>query len=156
MTDVAVKTTDAMTVAFASMRGPYDQIPQVMGRLYGWAASQGLVPAGMPHGVYFTDPAALPVEQAEWEVWAPVAGEPAEQPANEQGLGVKRVPATTVASAMHKGPYDTISDTYDEVMRWIAENDYQVAGPPREAYLSDPATAPPEEYLTDVMVPVAT
>jgi effector-binding domain-containing protein len=32
---------------------------------------------------------------------------------------------------------------------------YRPAGPPRELYLNDPQEVPPEEYLTEVQVPVA-
>ena len=51
MLEVNVKTTDPQTVAFISMRGPYDLIPQAMGTLYGWVPSHGYTPLGMPSGV---------------------------------------------------------------------------------------------------------
>lgn len=156
MLEAEVKRTEPMTVAYIVMSGSYDQIPQAMGRLYGWLGGKGLRPEGMPHGVYLTDPAEGPIEQARWEVWAPVTDEAAEMPADAAGLGVKRVPAMLVAAAMHKGPYESIGATYEGLMRWVTEHGYHVSGPPEEVYFSDPSLVPPEEYLTEVLVPVAT
>lgn len=39
---------------------------------------------------------------------------------------------------------------------WLAEQGYEMAGPPEEAYLTDPAEVPPEEYLTEIAFPVKT
>lgn len=154
MIEVTVKQTEPMSVAYASMQGAYAQIPAALGRVYGFAAQSGLIPTGMPHAVYYTAPDAGPESEALWEVWAPVAGEPAETAPDASGLGIKRVPAKLVASAMHKGPYETIEPTYRELAQWVADEGYAMAGPPEELYYSDPAVTPPEEYLTEILFPV--
>lgn len=69
-------------------------------------------------------------------------------------MGVKEVPTQVVASVMYKGPYDGMGPTREQLFRWIGEQAYRVVGPPRELYYSDPAEAPPEEYLTEVQIPV--
>lgn len=154
MIEVTIKDTEPMSVAFVAIRGAYDQIPAAMGRVYGFAAEHGLVAQGMPHGVYLTPPDAGPESGAQWEVWAPVAGEPVESGPDAAGRGFKTVPAKLVASVMHRGPYETVEETYRELGRWIGENGYEVVGPPEELYYSDPATTPPEEYLTEIQFPV--
>lgn len=111
-------------------------------------------PVGMPMGVYVTDPQSAPESEALREVWAPVAGDPAGEGPDEKGLGIKKLPAMTVASVIHRGPYDTIAPTYEALGAWVAEQGYVIAGPPREAYLNDPSTAAPEDYLTEIQLPV--
>lgn len=143
-----------MSVAFASMRGTYAQIPAAMGRLYGFAGQSGLTPTGAPRVVYFTAPDAGPEADALWELWAPVAGEPPETVPGETGLGVKRVPGKLVASTMHKGPYEDIEPTYRALAEWVDDQGYELVGPPEEIYYSDPLNTPPEEYLTEVQFPV--
>jgi len=155
MIEVQIKTTEPTTVAFIAMRGAYDQIPMAMGRLYAWVTERGLEPAGMPSGVYLTDPETVPQPEALWKLRAPVAGDPQETPPDEFGCGIERVPAHEVASTLHKGPYDTLSDTYRELAEWARDNGYRVVGPPEEFYQSDPDTTPPEEYLTEVRFSVA-
>lgn len=155
MIDVEIKTTEPETVAYLPMRGAYSQIPEAMGRLYGWVAQHGLQPGGMPTAVYYTSPDAGPESEAMWELQAPVVGDVAEQPPDEDGCGVKRLEPQLVASTMYRGPYEAIAPTYDELGRWIVANGYAPSGAPSESYLSDPQDTPPEEYLTEVRFPVA-
>jgi len=155
MSNPELKTADAQTVAYLRMTGPYTQTPEGYGLLYGWISQHGLVPSGMPHAVYLTMPADTPEEEAVWELWAPVGGNPPETEPDDSGVGVKHVAATLVLSAMHHGPYETVAPTYDEMWVWIGANGYIVAGPPMEIYYSDPNKVPPEEYLTEVQMPIA-
>jgi effector-binding domain-containing protein len=150
MIDVEVKTTDPAVVAFIEMSGPYDQIPAGMGQLYGWVGRKGFEPIGMPSGVYLTEPGATAETDAAWELRAPVAGEPETCAPDESGCGVKRVEPSLVASTMHRGPYESIASTYEELVAWTGENGYAIVGPPEEFYYSDPATTSPEEYLTEI------
>lgn len=154
MIEPQIKQTEPMTVAFLSMRGAYDQIPQAMGQLYGFVTASGWTPTGMPHAVYFTPPDAGPESEAEWELWAPVTDAPESGP-DENGLGAKRVPPTLVASAMHKGSYEGVETTYRELGEWVAAEGYRMVGAPMEIYYSDPAEVGPEEYLTEIQFPVA-
>ncbi|MBW6467641.1 MAG: GyrI-like domain-containing protein [Coriobacteriia bacterium] len=154
MLDPSIKQAEPMTVAFVAMTGRYEQIPIAFGILYGWVSSRGLEPVGMPLAVYLNDPQIVPESEALWEVWAPVAGDPAEEGPDEKGLGIKKLPAMTVASVIHRGPYDTVAPTYEALGAWVAEQGYVLAGPPREAYMSDPATAAPEDCLTEIHFPV--
>ncbi len=153
MSAAGVKRAEPVTVAFLTMRGAYGQIPEGFDRLYGYVSAQGLIPAGPPQAVYLTPP-ELPETDAEWELWAPVAGPVDPCGPDEHGLGVRDVPERTVAWVMHMGPYESIGPTYEGLARWIADNGHAVVGPPEEIYLSDPDEVPPEEYLTEVRFPI--
>jgi effector-binding domain-containing protein len=154
MFEPSVKQTEPMTVAFVAMSGRYEQIPLAFGILYSWVSSRGLEPVGMPLAVYLNDPQNVPESEAMWEVWAPVAGDLAEEGPDAKGFGIRKLPAMTVASVIHRGPYDTVAPTYEVLGTWVAEQGYIIAGPPREAYLNDPSTATPEDYLTEIQFPV--
>lgn len=154
MTEPTIVTTEPTAVAFITMHGPYAQAPEGYGRLYGWIGQHALVPGGMPAAVYLTVPSETPEPDAVWEVWAPIAGDVAEADPDASGVGVRHVPAVTAASLMHKGPYETVEPSYRELWSWIAENGYVPDGPPMERYYSDPAEVPPEEYLTQILIPV--
>jgi effector-binding domain-containing protein len=65
------------------------------------------------------------------------------------------LPATTVAWTLHRGPYDEVGPAYHTVAGWIQEHGHDLAGPPREVYLSDPSQTPdPAEYLTEIQFPI--
>lgn len=141
--------------AYISMRGPYDQISTTFGRLYGWIGRKGYVPSAPPVGVYFNTPGEAPDEDLQWELRGPIAGDVPSSDPDEQGVGVKRLEALQVASAMHRGPFDQVRKTYQALVAWITENDYQIAGPCEEVYLSDASQVPPEQLLTEIRFPVA-
>jgi effector-binding domain-containing protein len=68
----------------------------------------------------------------------------------------KELPAMTVASTVHRGPYDEIGPAYQTLQGWIQEHGHEVAGPPREIYLTDPQETPdPADYLTEVQFPIS-
>lgn len=70
-----------------------------------------------------------------------------------------------VASLLHYGSYDTLADSYQKLFAWLGVNGYSVIGASREVYLrmSDIAklypdvylTKHPDEYLTEILLPVA-
>jgi len=155
MSTIETKTVAEQTVAFIEMQGPYALVPQAMGQLYGWIQAAGLIPTGMPGAVYYTPPEAGPPDEARWAVFAPLAGDPPERAADEQGIGIRKVPERVVAFAIHKGPYETVGATYDALGRWLGESGHTPVGPPEELYLNDPGENAPEEYLTEVRMPIA-
>lgn len=89
-----------------------------------------------------------------WEIRSPIAGDVPFSGPDEHGLGVKRLDAARVVSAVHKGPFDDVAETYEALVAWIVENRYEIIGPVEEVYLSDPQNVPPEELLTEVRFPV--
>lgn len=155
MFQAEVKMTEPRTVAYIDMRGAYSQIPQAMGRVYGWAAQHGLQPAGMPSAVYYTDPATVPEADSLWEVRAPVAGDPEECEPDASGCGVKRIAARKVASTMHRGTYESIAGSYASLGQWVASEGLTMTDAPEEFYLTDPSSTAPEEQLTEIHFPVA-
>jgi effector-binding domain-containing protein len=60
-----------------------------------------------------------------------------------------------VATLVFKGPFEGISAPYNALMKWVETNGYHIAGPNREVYLSDPAKTKPEDYVTEIQMPVA-
>ena len=151
---VTVKKTEPITVAFISMKGPYTQISEAFGKLYGWIGEKRYIPAGPPMGVYFNAPEQVPTEELLWEIRSPIAGDVTPSGPDERGLGIKSVERAEVAATIHKGPYDQVGATYGALAGWIAEKGYTIVGPPEEVYLSDPGKTPPEELLTEVRFPV--
>lgn len=154
MAEAMIEQVESAAVAFVEMHGPYAQMPTAFGTLYGWVAAHGLVPEGMPRGVFLTAPDTTPEDAAVWELWVALAGDPGDVAMDAAHCGVKHVPAHTEAWILHKGPYDSIAPTYDALGGWVAEHGYVVTGAPMEVYLSDPAVTAPADYLTEIRFPV--
>ena len=66
------------------------------------------------------------------------------------------LPAGPAAIAVHAGPYETLSRTYDAMRTWLeASPDYAANGGPWELYITDPSAEPdPTKWLTEVIFPL--
>jgi DNA-binding transcriptional MerR regulator len=72
------------------------------------------------------------------------------------GVRVRDLEEATAACTIHNGAYRRLSEAYDALLQWVAENGYQMAGPAREVYLhlTMPVRQDDESYVTEVQVPV--
>jgi DNA-binding transcriptional MerR regulator len=79
------------------------------------------------------------------------------QPLSSHGTAnMYQLPKITVASYMHHGAFNRFPEAYANVLRWVEENHYRVAGPIRELYhhLTQPVRQDDESYVTEIQVPV--
>lgn len=60
-----------------------------------------------------------------------------------------------VATLVYKGAFEGISAPYNALGKWTEANGYHIAGEAREVYMSDPAKTMPEDYVTEIQMPVA-
>lgn len=76
----------------------------------------------------------------------------------EDGAGVRcvQVPATDVVVGTLRGSFEGIGAVMGDLGRWIGEHGLQLAGPMFNVYRVGPGSGtPPEQWVTDVCVPVA-
>lgn len=67
----------------------------------------------------------------------------------------KAMPAVTVVSVMHKGPYTGLAEAYAFTVKWIEENGYTIAGNDRESYIDGPWNKESDaDWLTEIQVPI--
>ncbi|MEN4007484.1 MAG: GyrI-like domain-containing protein [Methanobacteriaceae archaeon] len=146
--EVEEKRVKNTQVAFIRYRGPYDNIPKLIGEVVEWVMNKGLTMTGMIYGAYFNRPDDVPPEELFYEIGVSFEGT-----ANDEGkVQVKLIPEHTVVAAMHKGPYDLVGPVIDGLAKYAIENGYEIIGPVTEIYLNNPEEM--EELLTEVQLPV--
>lgn len=64
------------------------------------------------------------------------------------------IPEGKAVSCMYKGAYSRMEETYEEILKWISENDYEPTGVYYEYYYNSPADVPESELLTRIVIPV--
>ncbi len=119
----------------------FGSLMQALGR-------EGMAPAGPPLIVYHD--VIDDTTDGDIEICVPIGG------AMSDGAEVygRELEGGTMATTVHHGPYQQIAPAYHTLTAWISEHGHDVAGPPREIYLNDPQTVPPEELLTRVEFPI--
>lgn len=69
---------------------------------------------------------------------------------------VEELPAATMASTVHHGPYTAIGQAHEAVITWVEANGYRIVGPDRELnlYHTPPFTRDNPTYVTEIQYPV--
>jgi len=132
--DVIIKQVEAIKVA--SVRGIVPTPPEQSGlwnELEGYLAMRRVRPSGPCLSLYHDEEH----KEQEWdiEVCEPVSEDiPASKRAQVYSLPAVEHMACTV----HSGPFVTIGEAYDAILKWVDGNGYRVTGPGREVYLQSP------------------
>jgi AraC family transcriptional regulator len=122
-------------------------LAECFGTLFNHGMRSGLPIAGAPLARFVDTSPGLWTVQAAMPLAAPAAA------AGEMQPGA--LPGGPVAVAVHAGPYETLSDTYAAMERWIEAQGLKVAGRPWESYITDPAQHPdPQDWRTEVCWPL--
>ena len=78
---------------------------------------------------------------------------PANVPGNEQ-ISIHTLPSALVASTVHTGDDLSLGRAYFTLHRWMQDNGYRFAGPPRNVHLQRTKHMDPNQYVTEVQFPV--
>lgn len=144
--DRTIEIVDVPEVVCASVRSKVgnERIGEAMGESFletmGHLSSQG-GPDGPPFAFYHS------FDDAETEM---DCGWPCKDGLQESER-IKRfvIPGGRVVKARHVGPYETLMDTYSEVMAFMTENGL-VPSAMWEYYLNDPRDTAPDELITEL------
>ena len=72
-----------------------------------------------------------------------------------EGVAEDTLPAGPAATTIHAGPYETLQQAYAALEVWIESHGFETAGPPWEAYITDPGEHPdPKDWRTEVFWPI--
>lgn len=148
MTQIRVVDLDEQPTAVLHEQVAMSVLPEFFDRAFSTvmavAGKQGVQVVGPPFALYH----GVPTDTIEVEAGFPTAS------AVEASDGVRPgiLPAGRAAEAVHVGPYDTLPQTYDEVMRWVQEQGLHPGTNMWEYYLTDPAAEPdPATWRTRVL-----
>ncbi|MEE1032364.1 MAG: GyrI-like domain-containing protein [Ruminococcus sp.] len=125
------------------------QVGVVIGQVFESIFKNGLQPAG-PVMTFYWD-REFHQENANIEVCVPVIG--SDEKRNVEG--VKLLSPGLCATCTYVGPYHKMGKAYAAVLKWMEEQQYQVASAPFDVYLSDPKQVTnPEEFVTQIWFPI--
>lgn len=130
------------------------EIGAVMGEAFNaigaFVGKTGIAPAGPPLAVY-----------RDWDeksgkmkvdVGIPVA--PGDAGRIEGEVAAGETPSGSALKAIHVGPYDTLTSTYDVLMAHMKEKGIPLSSVSWEVYANDPETTPPDKLVTEIYMKV--
>jgi AraC family transcriptional regulator len=151
--DIAVRDLPAFDALVIRRRVTRDEIAAALSdclpRVFGYAQQHGLAIAGPPFARY----PEVAMSSLVIEGGITIAGPPPTPPTD--GIEALTIPAGRAAVAIHRGPYDTLPDSYQEIEKWMRDQGLSAAGAPWETYLTDPGDHPdPATWRTEIVQPV--
>jgi AraC family transcriptional regulator len=154
MYDVTIRQFEPVRLAALPHRGSYMQIGPVFERLFAWGAGRGLLGAQTRSiGIYYDDPSATPEKELRSDACISIG--PDVRPA--EPVRVVDLAGGRHAVLRHKGPYAELHRAYRWLFGdWLPQSGAEAGECPCfEEYLNNPRTLPPEEWLTDICLPLA-
>ncbi len=97
-------------------------------------------------------PDQVPVDGIRFEACIPIDPDGGLEPGD--GVAIRQIPGATVAFVRHQGGYGEVGLSYDRILTWAAAAGYEVDGPSRELYLTNPMQTPEGELFTEIQIPV--
>jgi effector-binding domain-containing protein len=148
--EISVKEVTQFTYVCLAHKGPFTDMPDVIGRMWQHTRQQNIFPSMGPLiGVYYSAPDLVQPAELEWEIGFPITPQTLVQAPLEK----KQWIFTSVISTVHIGPNETVGETYAKIKEWMENNNYLHTGPILERYLSDPSQVRPETQRTEIWVP---
>jgi len=149
-----VQSLEVMRVAFVRHVGAYDQVGAAWDRLMTWAGSRGVF-RGAPtlFGIVHDDPEITPPARMRYDAAVAVSGDVAA----EDDIGIQSVGGERYVVVTHRGPYETIGDTYARLCgEWLPGSGAELLhAPTLEFYRNSPKSTPPEHLITDIYMALA-
>ena len=145
-----IKEQPARPALSIRTRTSVQALPEVVGQAYGkiagYLAELGKVPAGAPFVAYYN----MDMQDLDIEIGFPVA-----KPQEGKGeIRASQVPGGKLAFALHTGPYREIGPAYEALTQYVREQGCEPTGVSYEFYLNDPQETPPAELQTQVVFPL--
>ena len=122
---------------------------EVLGRVFLHAQKNGIALVGQPFTRYTEwGPGLLTIEAG-----LPVAAHAGV--ASEGEVRAETLPGGFVATTVHAGSYDKLTEAHAAVQQWIEAEGLGAAGAPWEVYVTDPADYPdPKDWKTEIFWPL--
>lgn len=145
MDDVIEKTIPDQIICSARFKGRYDQIGPYFGKLFAAAGRYG---ARQPFALYHDGD--YKEEDADIEAAVAVRQSFAAPP----GFSCRVLAGGKAVCVIHRGPYDTLGDSYTKLFNYCREKGYVIQVPTREIYLKGPGMIlprNPKNFITEIV-----
>lgn len=131
-------------------RTSVEALPEEIGKAYNvimqYLKEIGHEPSGVPFVAYYN----LDMKDLDVEMGFPVSSAIAEK----GNIKLSEIPGGKQISCMFKGPYKDMEAPYNEMTKWVKENEYTATGVAYEFYYNSPMDVPESELLTKIVFPL--
>ena len=150
---VRIEKLPEMRVAFVRHTGPYEETDEAFELLMTWARTRGLLdPPAVVFGIAYDDPTVTPPARLRYDAAFVIS----KDLKVDGHVGAQTIKSGSYAVATHRGPYETLADTYTRLCgEWLPSTGLELlSAPALEFYRNSPEDTPPGDLLTDICMPL--
>lgn len=143
--DIEEKEVETCLIAGYRMKGKYAEMGKGFGMLF---KKVGRHANGKPLALYYDG--EYKEDDADFEPCVPIR-----KGQSDDRITVRELKGGKCVALIHKGPYETLSNSYKKIYNYINEKGYEVILPTREVYLKGPGMIfkwNPKNYLTEIQL----
>ncbi|MBC8182221.1 GyrI-like domain-containing protein [candidate division KSB1 bacterium] len=143
--EIEEKTIDTKLIAGYRMKGKYEEVGKGFGML---GKKMGRHINGKAMTLYYDG--EYKEADADFEACFPVR-----KGSDSDGISVRELKGGNCVTLIHKGPYQSLGDSYKKIYEYIKEKNYKKKIPSREVYLKGPGMifkGNPKNYLTEIQI----
>jgi effector-binding domain-containing protein len=148
-TDPHFENLDAWVSAGIRATVPMTQLPAAFGATYEKVAAAVAQAGGRVVGPAYGEYFGVPTDTVDVEIGFGIDGV-----RDVPGVSVRERPAARAVVATHVGPYETLQESYAELMPWLELEQAELSESMFEWYLTDPDTDP-SAMITKLVFPLA-
>lgn len=150
MYNIELVEQESQPVLILKKKTSLKMLPQIIGegymKIFGYLNKLNENPSGAPYTAYYT----WQGEEMDIELGFPVS----KIFPDFDDIKSREIPKGKYAELMHKGSYSKMEEPYNELFKWLNENNLEPDGPFYEFYYNSPQEVSEEELLTKISVPV--
>ncbi|MBN2169171.1 MAG: GyrI-like domain-containing protein [Actinobacteria bacterium] len=151
---ITIKEQNYQPIFCAQFKATLSDIGENLGsaysNLFSSLSKRGEFPSGPPFALYFTK--EFEEKDLNVEACVPTAG----ILPDDGDLKGKGLSGGLSASIVHMGAYETIGESYKELITWISSHGYNFKGEWREIYLIGPSdVSDPGDYRTEIVCQIS-
>lgn len=154
--DITIQTRERSRIACVRHVGPYTEAAEAWKALMKWGWTKMLFGKPKTFGLCFDDPDVTPPDKLRYEACMEVGP----KTSTKGPVEIRDLEAGTYAVTVHRGPYDSFSETYALLCAALVTErldgaTWELAAPPSlEVYLNDPRSTAPADLKTEIWLPV--
>lgn len=150
--EIEDKIIEEERLAIINYKGNVEDMGILIAKLLSWAEANKIKVVGSPFSIYFTSPQNTKPDEMVYDIGIPVSKDT--ELIEEGEIKVVELLEHRVISIIHKGSYETLSESYKEMVEYSIKHDYDIIGSPKEIYINSPHEVQEEDLLTEIQFPV--
>lgn len=148
-----IKKIPNQKLAVINFKGSIEDMDVLVAKLMGWVENNKIKTKDQPFIIYYSPRHKVTEEDAVFDIGI-VVDEDSEN-YDEDLIRIVDLFEHEVLSAVHKGSYEDIMGSYEQLVDYAQNNELEIIGSPKEILIKSKYNSEyPENYLTEIQLPI--